>query len=321
MRRLAALLGLTVLALATPSIAAPPKAISDTVNALVAERAVEGWTPEEAADPANVPARLKIAPPAMFKQVDVNGDRLADWQVSFEKAPNPSMFCGTGGCKIQLYASQADGSYRLVFDSLFREFALKGPKSGRYVDVDFHGSACGGYGVTPCPRRYGWDAALGRFVERPDSEGRTLLVFGSRNPVETPLNAAPPEIAAQVARRDSLCRAAGGTFATNEADYADLPDLNGDGRRDWIVGTWDSCNFEGDIPDDAPLLPTTVLVTGPGGLTPALEGVFTWQIDIARSPARFDTIERNDDCSTEDATCKITPMAWDAASRTLVPAK
>ena len=321
MRLSVPLLTLVLIALASPALAAPPKAIVDKVTAMVVEAATSGFTPEEAKDPEVVPPRMKVPPAAMFKQVDVNGDRLPDWQVSFEKAPNASMFCGTGGCNIQLYVGEADGSYRLVFDSLVREYALKGPKSGRYVDVDFHGSSCGTFGVNPCPRRYGWDAALGRFVERPDSKGRTLLVFGSPGPVTTPLNAAPPEIAAQLARRDTLCRAAGGTYAIDTGDYTDVPDLNGDGRRDWIVGTWAYCTFAGDTPETTPSLPTTVMVTGPEGLTMALEGAFIWQIDIATTPARFDTIERDDDCSTEEGTCRITRTAWDSATRTLVPAK
>jgi hypothetical protein len=78
----------------------PPEAVREAVRAEIAT----AMGPVEAGDPAH-PAPSA----AMFKRIDINQDGLADWRVDFEKAPNPSYFCGTGGCRQRLYVSQPDG--------------------------------------------------------------------------------------------------------------------------------------------------------------------------------------------------------------------
>jgi hypothetical protein len=90
--------------------------------------------------------------------------------VDYEEAQNPSLFCGTGGCRRQIYVSR-DGGYVLAFDRVIRLFKIRKAKGRRLLDLDFHGSTCGGAGVEECPRGYVWNETLGRFIERPNVKG------------------------------------------------------------------------------------------------------------------------------------------------------
>jgi len=315
----APLFALLAIALApTASLAAPPPAMVEQVRARIVAAVTEGMTPEEIADPEFSSPSMLAAPDKMFSRVDVNGDSLADWMVDFGKAPAGSYFCGTGGCHIELYLGAADGSVTKVFDTMVREIRISGPKSGRIVDVDFHGSVCGGYGVDECPRRYGWDLASQRFLEQPNKKGQTLMRYGPTPVMRTPLGAAPAEVQAEVARRGQVCAAAGGRFDVDDSNFVDVPDLNGDGLRDWVVGTWDSCSFEGEGPENPPLLPLTVLVTQGPALIQALERTqISWELDIATRPALFNVVLDNDECGLEANACPREPQVWNPATARL----
>jgi hypothetical protein len=318
--RLTSLALAALLVLPAPAFAAAPPAVVAAVKAFIAESVTDGMSAEELADPVANPPWLKEAPAKMFKQVDINGDKLPDWKVDFGQAPNGSYFCGTGGCTIQLYLGQADGTWRMVFYNLVREFKMSGPKSARIIDVDFHGSVCGGFGVEECPRRYGWDSATGRLLERVNKKGSGLLRSGATPAMPLKPEDAPQAIRDELDRRDLACKAVKGTYDRNESTFLDIPDINGDGLRDWVVGTWDYCSFPDDAAEtDSPALPLTVFVTGPSGLSKALEktGV-SWEIDIARTPMAFTLILESDACGL-GSPCPREPQVWDPASGMLKP--
>jgi hypothetical protein len=303
------------------AIAAAPPAIVSSVEANLSEAANEGWTAEEAADPANVPPRMRKAPAAMFSKVDINGDAYPDWKVSYEKAPNAASFCGTGGCNIEIWAGRPDGGFDKVMDTLVREFALKGPKAARYIDVDFHGSVCGSYGATACPRRYGWDQASFSLQPRVNGNGESILVGGPAALVEPDIASLPPGVLREIERREAVCKSAGAAFAVDSASVLRIPDVNGDRVADWVVGNYGRCDYgDNDPPETQPDLPFTVLVSTPEGLVAAYEGLDVfWQIDIAKTPALLSVIQQVDDCTLEDGNCPVQPLTFAAGAVSNAP--
>src|SRR4051812_3741730 len=127
MRPLSLAILAAILLFPAAAFAAPPPAIVAAVKARVEAVIGESFTPEEMADPAIVPPAARVLPDRMFKQVDINGDSWPDWQVSYGKANLPVGFCGTGGCLTQIWAGQASGPPRLVFDTQVRQLAIRGP--------------------------------------------------------------------------------------------------------------------------------------------------------------------------------------------------
>ena len=285
----------------------PPEAVREAVRAEIAT----AMGPVEAGDPAH-PAPSA----AMFKRIDINQDGLADWRVDFEKAPNPSYFCGTGGCRQRLYVSQPDGRYELAFDSTVRQFKLRRSKGQAVLDVDFHGSTCGGFGVDPCPRSYGWDVTAGRFLERPAPGGQTFLVGGPSRPVVLPEASLPAPVRAVVAAKAKACAAVGGAYPYVDAYVTDVADLNGDGVRDWVVGGgYDVCAFTDAAPDNAPVFSTEVFVSGPSGFASAFnEEATVWGLDLAGGSAAFVTLQGAEDCGLDGKDCQRKRWRWDGAA-------
>lgn len=306
MRLFACLAVAALTAACSPAVAAgPPQAVRKPVEAWYGERMKDMVDPEQ-------PDAFKIAVPAdMYSRIDVNGDGIDDWLVNYEQAQNPSFFCGTGGCQRQVYVSRA-GGWVLVLSRTIGTFKLGKAGGERILDIDFHGSVCGGAGADECQRRYAWDEAAGRFLERPNRRGDTWLEDGPSPVVDTPVAAAPAPVRAQLDRRVQICKAGGGTYAIDEIPFNDLPDLNGDGVRDWVVGTsYDSCDMtEAGVDAQSPPLPTTVLISKDGGFVVAWEAQSqSWGVDLAPTP-RLVTLEGADDCHFRGG-CAHVPWRWD----------
>ncbi|MBN8501437.1 MAG: hypothetical protein J0M19_09840 [Sphingomonadales bacterium] len=105
--------------------------------------------------------------------VDINSDGIDDWQINF--SPLGSAWCGTGGCRYQLWLGSAKGLPRLVFDRQMREVTIV-KRQGRTVFVfDFHGSQCGGFGAEACPGEFAWDKRSGTFALQPTPGKHTGL--------------------------------------------------------------------------------------------------------------------------------------------------
>jgi hypothetical protein len=91
----------------------------------------------------------------MVRAVDLTGDGRQDFIVSLEDtkcSTFESIFCGTGGCTLDIYVALPDGSYRSVFSNVVRGYKIlaakgKGPRTIRF---DMHGGYCNTYGAAEC---------------------------------------------------------------------------------------------------------------------------------------------------------------------------
>jgi len=115
---------------------------------------------------------------AAIESADINGDGIEDYAVNFTNF-GPA-WCGTGGCRYQLWAGRRNGPPVRVFDRQMRELSIV-RRGERIVYVfDFHGSECGGFGSELCPGGFAWSAKKGRLVLLPTPAKHTRLI----NPIQ-----------------------------------------------------------------------------------------------------------------------------------------
>lgn len=291
----------------------PPDSIRRAVQAQI--DAV--MTPDPAADAeADYHPPPATASPAMFRRVTLNDDGVADWRVDFERAPNPSYFCGTGGCRQQLWVSNPAGGHDLVLDTQVRMMKLRRARGVTRLDVDFHGSVCGGFGVDPCPRSYALSADPARFVAVPGPAGQTFLSGGPVRLVIPPEASLPAPVQAALAERTARCKALGRTYPYEEAFVSEVGDLNADGRSDWVVGgPYDTCAYAEDAPESAPMLPIIAFVSTPAGHVAAWRGEgVEWGLDLAGGGATFVTLQGAEECGLNGKDCQKTSWRWDGSA-------
>ena len=249
----------------------------------------------------------RMAPAKMFRAVDINHDGVADWIVDFEQS-GENAWCGTGGCRQVIFVSKSADQFTAVFDEQTRVFSLKQSRMVVRLDIDVHGSFCGTFGAEACPLSFIWDQVQGRFVETANLRGGTRVGGGLLENVEQAVP--PPPVAAAVTEQSRRCVEAGGQTADDGATALTVPDLNGDGLRDWVSEP-NHCDVDAD---KAPVeTQTEVFVSASGEFRRVLtipgEG---FQIDIATRPARFVEL-LGGDCGYE-MTCPERIWAWDVGT-------
>ena len=108
-----------------------------------------------------------------IKPVDINGDGIQDYQVNFTVFG--SAWCGTGGCRYQLWLGRKSGVPIRVFDRQMRDLSIERRGARNVFVFDFHGSECGGYGAEACPGEFSWNAKRGRMVLLPTPAKHTAV--------------------------------------------------------------------------------------------------------------------------------------------------
>lgn len=289
----------------------PPEAVRKSVQAEIDA----ALAPSDDDEPGYNPPRI-VAPASMFHRADINDDGVGDWVVDFEKSPNASYFCGTGGCRHRIYVSNAAGGWDLAMDTQVRAFKLRRSKGKTLLDVDFHGSVCGGFGVDPCPRGYVWSDATSRFAARVGAGGETFLAGGPVRLAIPPEASLPAPVRAAVAERTARCAALGRRYPYEDALVTDVGDLNADGQADWVVGgPYDACAYADDGSDSVPLPQTIVLVSTPAGHVATWRGeAVEWGLDVAGRAAAFVTLSGAEDCGLNGKDCRKTYWRWDGAA-------
>lgn len=149
-------------ALATPLCAAQPLGTKAMIAKAVTREVRSDFTRHSQAEiQAAISAR------------DINADGLQDWQVDYSSLG--AAWCGTGGCRYQLWLGRKNGVPKLVFDRQMRELKVT-RKNGAIIFVfDFHGSECGGFGSEACPGEFAWSAKRGRMVLLPSPKKHTAI--------------------------------------------------------------------------------------------------------------------------------------------------
>ena len=184
-------------------------------------------------------------PKGLFRSADVNGDGVKDWIADFMQAQS-SYYCGTGGCPLRVWVFEpADQSWRLEVERQSLGYSL--PGRGR-IRLDVHGIYCGGTGGDACALLYAWDGASKTFQQIPTKDGAQVNIWPPR-PVRD--NEAPAAVWTQQAAFSTACVLKGGRPDVDQS-LIRIPDINGDGVRDWV--------FDGNgaycaTPEGDPIMP------------------------------------------------------------------
>jgi hypothetical protein len=100
--------------------------------------------------------KVKFAPDTVRK-LDLNGDGKDDYIVSFadtECAGRLAVYCGTGGCTMDIWVTLPNGRQRMVFSDRVRAYEILPGEGAKTIRFDMHGSYCGTYGAAECPKEH-----------------------------------------------------------------------------------------------------------------------------------------------------------------------
>lgn len=295
---------LLVLGLAAPSLAdaaprrrpapapVPPAAVLEMARAQLAAELPE----------ANLPPRL---PARAFHAVNISADGVADWRVNGSEMGDIGV-CDEQGCQTLLIVSQRGGGYAVVFDLPIGPMIVTANAAGAIVDVSLDAQACRS-AQAECSLRYQWDARTGRLVERPNARGVTRWDGPLLQPVRADWRTLPPDVAVAVRDMADECRQPGRNRGDSaySPTIANVPDVNGDGVRDWIIGSAeDSC------PNTNQPLGYQILVsTANGRFQSAFEATgLGYAIDLTPRGTRVIAIDVMGVCPED--TCFEEPLRW-----------
>jgi hypothetical protein len=110
------------------------------------------------------PTKAQIV--AAIMPTDLNRDGLTDFVVDYSKFTSPA-WCGTGGCRYQLWLGAADKTAKIVFDQQMRDAKTRQGSYGTIYDFDFHGGVCGKSGSEACPISFAYDTPSGAMIAVP----------------------------------------------------------------------------------------------------------------------------------------------------------
>lgn len=272
-------------------------------------------------DPTNRPPLVTRIPEGMITAIDVTRDGRTDWLVDYSES-GINGYCGTGGCSKIVYVTLGDDGLTRAFDEQAHELAFYQAAGESRVEAWVHHSFCSGDASRECRRAYAWDADQRRLVERPNRAGETLISVGAFKPIDTSADTvadqnAPGPVADRWFKTRRTCPTPYNDDGseTRRAELHDIPDVDGDGVRDWIVEPPAECQAQpgGDV-----VYPGfEVWLTRAGG-----EAVQAYvspadrypHLDIARSPA---VVVTQPPCGLGE-TCPTTRLRRDAGSGRLI---
>ncbi len=264
-------------------------------------------------DPTNRPPVVTIAPDGMIVAVNVSDDGKPDWLIDYEH-DGTGQFCGTGGCQKRLYVSDGD-HYVRAFDTQALEFTVSAVGGERRLEAWVHHNYCGP-GSEECRYAYAWDPALLRLVQRPNSRGETVLSGGGIDPVDR--EGGDPDRLPQTLSQEwyggrmTCPDYSDAGFETRRPTIRGVPDMNGDGRRDWLLERPMGCDNEQSPPFE-------IWFSEGEDAVSAFSSAFNEHasIDIGVTPA---VLVVNPPCGYGEP-CPNRRLRWDARERRFVEAR
>lgn len=94
-------------------------------------------------------------------QRDVTGNGPHDYVLNYETFNCGTMqsFCGSGGCSLQVFVHQPNGSYKKVYDDTVQRVTFQQVQGRPAMILQLHGSNCGKAGPAPCSETLYWNGA------------------------------------------------------------------------------------------------------------------------------------------------------------------
>lgn len=274
----------------------------------------DAWSDDR--EPINRPPLVWRAPDGMLRAVDVSQDGRTDWLMDYRHAGS-GHFCGTGGCRKRLYVSQ-DEALLAAFDRQASALEITTRDGEVVIEAEVHHLNCD-VGAASCRFAWAWDAALGRLVERVPSTGEARLIDGGFQPLGPEEGRETDHLPGALSQvwfggRLTCPSQADDGFDVLRPKILSIPDLTGDGVREWMVVPPAPCDMEAPLPgfsiwtDDGRGDAVEVHVSAYDVI-----GV----IDIAATPAVL--IEQRG-CGY-DPQCARTVFGWDAAAARFRPTR
>ena len=271
-------------------------------------------------EPMNRPALVKHVPEGVIKQVDISHDGLADWLVDY--TDSGLVYCGTGGCLRSLYVSLPDGSYALAFNDQSYDFSIARRNNETVIDMAVHRVMCWPLN-DDCAYSFSWDPDLQRLVERPNVRNQTLisssfgiLALPEEDAPQVP-DRAPSVLQALWRKTAAACPStvSEGSFNIVHAKIDSIPDLDGDGLRDWQYIEANDCDRgDGTIGEAKSFMIYLERTNGEAVLAFTSQPGERPVYDIATKPAG---LVSTPDCEFAQA-CRNERLKWDAVSARFV---
>lgn len=266
-------------------------------------------------DPTNRPPLTLQVPEGVITAVDVTHDGHTDWLVDYQAA-EISRYCGTGGCRKILYVTLGDDNLTRAFDQQANDLTLYAADGESRVEAWVHHAFCSNDASRDCRLAYAWDPELKRLAERPNRAGQAIIPAGTFSPIDVSDDPGPPSDAPEAVadiwfKTRTTCPSVyvDDGFEVRRAAIHDIPDVDGDGARDWLVERPAPCQ---DSPGDITPFPGfEVWVSRDDGqavqayVSPAERFP---KLDVSRSPAG---LIAEPECDMGQA-CTATRLHWNA---------
>jgi hypothetical protein len=107
-------------------------------------------------------------PKTFLRKADLNGDGRADYIVDFSDVvcdAAQSLYCGTGGCNLEIFVAQSDGALKSIFSGRALNYKIQPGAGTKRIRFQLHGSYCGKSGGTLCTKTHLVDGRPFEFKE------------------------------------------------------------------------------------------------------------------------------------------------------------